>query len=406
MSRLTRQPSVIMLVLLLQATAASVARNVSGTASPAATVNAATHLIETTGAVNYKLDPDWPKLPPGRPEPTGLNRRMGYMHGDVAVSSNGEVYVSVQSMWRVNVLLNGRKVDADTGLPPEYADQYAGLQVYAPDGRYLRNVPNAPADLHGFIIHKGQDGEFIYGTRVAATNAPPDQTKADWYKQAVVKMTLAGKMVLTIPATAIPDQFKTRRPDGSLYMRLSGMAVAPNGELYVSDGYSSDYVHRFDRNGKYIATFGGKKEPYNFNTLHKLAFDTRFTPVRIIALDRANNRVVHLSLQGDFLGVIAKDMMLPAALAIHGDYAAIAELGGQVTVLDKAGKVAAVFGTNTTADEKGNRMIEPAKWRPGIVTAPHGIAFNDRGDIFVSELNIFGRVHRFNRTSLSAVGQD
>jgi hypothetical protein len=68
--------------------------------------------------------------------------------------------------------------------------------------------------------------------------------------------------------------------------------------------------------------------------------------------------------------------------------------------------VAAVFGTNTTADEKGNRMLEPAKWRPGIVTAPHGIAFNDRGDIFVSELNIFGRVHRFNRTSLSAVGQD
>ena len=89
--------------------------------------------------------------------------------------------------------------------------------------------------------------------------------------------------------------------------------------------------------------------------------------------------------------------MLPAAVAIHGDYAAIAELGGQVTVLDKAGKAAAVFGTNTAEDEKGNRNLEPAKWRPGIVTAPHGIAFNDRGDIFVSELNIFGRVHRFNR---------
>ena len=74
-------------------------------------------------------------------------------------------------------------------LPPEYADPYAGLQVYAPDGTYLRNVPNAPSDLHGFIIHKEQDGEFIYGTRVAATNAPPDQSKADWYKQAVVKMT-------------------------------------------------------------------------------------------------------------------------------------------------------------------------------------------------------------------------
>lgn len=396
MGRLTRHPQVILLVLVLLATAASATRNM-WTASAAVTLGAASPAIETTGAVTYKLDPDWPKLPPGRPEPTGLNRRMGYMHGDVAVSSKGEVYVSVQNMWRVNVLLNGRKVDADMGLPPEYADPYAGLQVYAPDGTYLRNVPNAPSDLHGFIIHKEQDGEFIYGTRVAATNAPPDQRKADWYKQAVVKMTLDGKIVLTIPATAIPDQFKTRRPDGTLFMRLSGMAVAPNGELYVSDGYSSDYVHRFDRNGKYLKTFGGKKEPYNFNTLHKLAFDTRFTPVRIIAVDRANNRVVHLSLEGDLLGVVAKDMMLPAAVAIHGDYAAIAELNGQVTVLDKAGKAAAVFGTNTAEDEKGNRNLEPAKWRPGIVTAPHGIAFNDHGDIFVSELNIFGRVHRFNR---------
>jgi len=118
-----------------------------------------------------------------------------------------------------------------------------------------------------------------------------------------------------IATFAVLQSFNTRRPDGTLFMRLSGMAVAPNGELYVSDGYSSDYVHR---NGKHLKTFGGKKEPYNFNTLHKLAFDTRFTPVRIIAVDRANNRVVHLSLEGDLLGVVAKDMMLPAPVATHG----------------------------------------------------------------------------------------
>jgi hypothetical protein len=102
-------------------------------------------------------------------------------------------------------------------------------------------------------------------------------------------MTLDGKMLMAIRASAIREQFKTHRPDGDVYMRLSGMAVAPNGDLYVTDGYSSDYIHRFDRNGKYLTSFGGKKEPYNFNTLHKLAFDTRFAPVRIIACDRANN---------------------------------------------------------------------------------------------------------------------
>jgi len=38
------------------------------------------------------------------------------------------------------------------------------------------------------------------------------------------------------------------------------MDVAPNGDLYVTDGYASDYVHRFDRDGKYLKSFGGKKE--------------------------------------------------------------------------------------------------------------------------------------------------
>ena len=83
-----------------------------------------------------------------------------------------------------------------------------------------------------------------------------------------------------------------------LALLLTGLDVAPNGDIYVTDGYASDYIHRFDKTGKYLASFGGKKAPYSFNTLHKLAIDTRFQPARIIACDRANNRVVHLSLDG------------------------------------------------------------------------------------------------------------
>ena len=120
-----KQPWVVALVLLLLAAAAAVVTNI-----PVSAVG------YVTGGVNYLVDPDWPKLPPGRPEPLRLERRIGYMHGDVAVSSSGEVYVSVQSMWYVNLYLNGRQVNADMGLPPEYLDPYAGLQVYADDGRY------------------------------------------------------------------------------------------------------------------------------------------------------------------------------------------------------------------------------------------------------------------------------
>jgi hypothetical protein len=244
-------------------------------------------------------------------------------------------------------------------------------------------VPDAPSDFHGFVIRKQPDGEFIYGARLRG--------------QTIVKMTLDGTVVMTIPASAIPDEFKNRNArSGQLTLLLTGMDVAPNGDLYVTDGYASDYIHRFDRSGKYIKSFGGKKEPYNFSTLHKLAVDTRFQPARLIACDRANNRVVHLSLDGEFLGVVAKNLLLPAAIALYGDYAVVGELRGQVSVLDKAGQVVARLGSNTETGV-GTNQVKPEQWRPGIVFSPHGVAINDHGDLFVSEFNAFGRVHRFNR---------
>src|SRR6185503_9212502 len=187
-------------------------------------------------------------------------------------------------------------------------------------------VPNAPDDFHGFVIRKQPDGEFIFGTRLGG--------------QTILKLALDGQVVLTIPASDIPDEFKNKNANtGKTSLALTAMDVAPNGDLFGTDGYASDYAHRFDRAGKYLKSFGGRKAPYNFKTLHKIAIDTRFEPARVIGCDRANGRAIHLSLDGDFLGVIAKDLRLPAAVAIHGEYAAIGELNGRVTILDKTGKI-------------------------------------------------------------------
>ena len=308
-------------------------------------------LFPVSAADEFTAVADWLKLPEGR-------QNLGNMHGDVAVSSAGEVYVSVQ-------------------------DPTAGVQVYAPDGKFLRNVPNAPSDFHGFVIRRHDDGEFLYGATMRG--------------QTVVKMALNGTIVMTIGSSSIPDQFKTKNArSGQLAMILTGVDVAANGDIYVADGYASDYIHRFDRSGNYLSSFGGKAAPYSFNTLHKLAVDTRFSPNRLIAVDRANNRVVHMSLTGEFLGVVAKDLLLPAAVVISGDNAVIGELTGRVTLLDKAGNVVTRVGANTEQGV-GTNKIPPAQWKTGLVLSPHGVALNDKGDLFVAEFNSFGRVHRFNR---------
>jgi hypothetical protein len=312
-------------------------------------------VTSSSAAGDYTVAANWLKLPEGRAQ-------LGNQHGDVAVSSTGDVYVSVQ-------------------------DPAAGLQVFAPDGTFLRNVNGAPSDLHGFVIHKeagaGAGQEFIYGATLRG--------------QTIVKMTLDGAIVMTIGSAAIPDHYKLRNArSNQLALLLTGLDVAPNGDIYVTDGYASDYIHRFDKTGKYLASFGGKNPPYSFNTLHKLAIDTRFTPARLIACDRANNRVVHLSLDGQFLGVVAKDLLLPAAIVIDGDNAIVGELTGRVTVLDKAGAVVARIGANTEQGV-GTNKLPPAQWREGFVLSPHGVALNAHGDLFVSEFSAFGRVHRFNR---------
>ncbi len=103
-----------------------------------------------------------------------------------------------------------------------------------------------------------------------------------------------------------------------------------------------------------------------------------------------------MSLTGEFLGVVAKDLLLPAAIVISGDNAVVGELTGRVTILDKSGAVVGRVGTNTEQGV-GTNKIPPAQWKTGLVLAPHGVALNDKGDLFVAEFNAFGRVHRFNR---------
>jgi hypothetical protein len=301
-------------------------------------------------AQDYAAVADWPTPPEGR-------ETLGPMHGDVAVSAAGEVYVSVET-------------------------EGMGLQVFSPDGHYLRSFANAPADLHGFVIRDAGDGEHIYGVSLRG--------------QKFVKMTLAGEIVLEVTRDSIPREFWIENQfSQELGVLLSGMDVAPNGDLYVTDGYSSDYIHRFDAEGNYLETFGGKAAPYEFNILHKIAMDTRFEPVRVIATDRLNNRVVHLSLDGELLGVVNDELLLPAALTIEGDNVIVGELQGRVTILDKAGKVVARVGTN--AEEGiGSNTVPPERWRTGFVLAPHGVATNAEGDLFVAEFTRFGRVHKFD----------
>ena len=306
------------------------------------------HAIEP----DYKAVDEWLK-------PADGQATIGPAHGDIAVSQNGDVYVSILS------------------------GPHGGIQVFDSSGNYLRNVPDAPNDFHGFVIHKEAEGEFIYGARLSG--------------QTVLKMQLDGKIVLQIEGSSIPDGF-VRQQKGQPVLRLTSVDVAPDGRIFVVDGYSSDYIHIFNPDGSYAGSFGGKAAPFGFKTCHKIAIDTRYEPARIICCDRENRRVVQLSLNGEVLNVIP-DMMRPAAVAVHGEWAAVAEIEGRVSLVDKDGKTVRTLGHNMVKEQTATNKVKPEDWRTGILTAPHGIDFDSKGHLFVTEYNLYGRVLRYDRSS-------
>ena len=103
-------------------------------------------------------------------------------------------------------------------------------------------------------------------------------------------------------------------PDGELAMALGNryrpslqapfnhpadIAVAPSGEIYVSDGYGNSSVHRFSAAGEHIASFGTPGSgPGQFRVPHSLRVSR---DGRVYVCDRENNRVQVLTDTGEYL---------------------------------------------------------------------------------------------------------
>jgi len=305
-------------------------------------------LLMNAGAraeVAYEFAPNFLTPPPGK-------ETIGNGHGEIQVDSKGNLYVSVQ-------------------------EEGAGVQVYGPDGKFIKALP-LPGSLHGFVVRKDEGAEFLYAAVLG--------------QQKVIKTTLDGKVVLEIPTSAFPAG-----KGGEKGLKLTNCDVAPNGDIYVVDGYGQSWIFVFDRAGKFKTVFGGPVEPLKLANAHKIFIDTRFEPARVLVCDRGNNRMLHTDLAGNLIGVVAAEgLRRPSSASFHGDLMCVAEIAGRVSVWNKEGKLVADLGANDTKGQTNTPKVEPKDWRAGVVTSPHGITFDNDGNILETEWNVFGRVLRWN----------
>jgi DNA-binding beta-propeller fold protein YncE len=218
------------------------------------------------------------------------------------------------------------------------------------------------------------------------------------------------------PATLIGHQVFKYSPDGKLLMTLgkagggrdaeyfyqpNDVLVAPNGNIFVSEGHSSAEgsnarILKFDRTGKFIKSFGKLgKGPGEFDQPHALAMDSKG---RLFVGDRSNNRIQILDQDGTFLAEWTQ-FSRPSGIAIDRDdniYVADSESGsvnpahaawqrGIRIGSAKDGTVTAFIPDPWKTCEAGQRPTPEAPCATNT-SAAEGVAIDRAGHIYGAEV--------------------
>jgi len=305
-----------------------------------------------TGAHQYEATShNWGEVP--------AHIKWGNTHG-VAIDAAGLVYIKHRS------------------AAPEPMDAIA---VFDAKGKFVRSFGKVfHGGGHGIDIRRDGKQEFLY--------------LSDTKHGLVAKMTLKGELVWAMSAPRESHVYQDHR---NRY-RPTNLAFGANGTFYVGDGYGSNYVHEYDRNARWVRTWGGTGAAAGkMKTPHSIWLDDR--PGRepsLVVADRANHRLQYFTLDGKHLGFINDEQSFPADFDLRGDVMMVADLFARVTLYGKDNKVITHLGhdpewTKTVLDGFKVRK-NPKLWQAGRFVHPHDACFDKDGNIFVTEWVPTGRI--------------
>lgn len=272
-------------------------------------------------------------------------------------------------------------------LPPEIAlGDVAGIAVDDQDRVYLFNRGDHPVvvlDRNGEVLSSWGHGMFL-NPHGASIGHDQCLYLTDNFDHTVRKFTLDGKLLLEIGTPGVSSGFMSGKP----FCKCTHSALAPNGDILVSDGYHNACIHKFDPGGKHLQSWGSPGTgPGEFNLPHNICCDSDGW---IYVADRENSRVQVFDQEGAYESQIG-NMHRPSGLAITsgscpdcivGELASYLEvnrnfpnIGPFVSVFDQAGSLL------SRLDAKQGAGLEP-----GQFVSPHSIAYDRRGDLYVGDV--------------------
>ncbi len=322
------------------------AANKSGSAKP----------VIGTGAHTYEVTHDWGELP--------AEIQYGNTHG-VVEDSQGHIYIH----HTVN----------------KASQSHDSMVVFDKNGKFVKSWgPELMGGAHGLHIHKEGKQEFLY--------------LCDTKRSVVVKSTLNGEVVWSIGYPEESEAYKPNAQGKKIAYKPTNLAIAPNGDIYVGDGYGSSYINQYTKDGKYIRTFGGKgKEAGKLDCPHGIIVDTRGkTPILTVA-DRGNARIQRFTLDGQHMDFVDGTKQPCHFNTFKNGDTVVPDLGARVTLLDKNNQVIEHLGDDSASEYRKVRTMTRDKFTPGKFVCPHGACFDHAGNIFVVEWVEVGRVTKLRK---------
>lgn len=213
----------------------------------------------------------------------------------------------------------------------------------------------------------------------------------------VREFTRDGRLLMTLGVSNRPSDtgatsvdFRTIRQSAGPFHYPCSVAFAPDGAIYVADGYGNARIHRFSRRGAWELSWGEPGTgPGQFRIPHGIAVASDGV---VCVADRENSRLQFFSGQGEFLDEWP-EIARPCQVAFDAQGRLfVAELGYRAGMWPgTAAPYAEATGGRISVFNREAQLL--GRWgggahptAPGDFFAPHDLCFDSQGALYVAEV--------------------
>ena len=252
------------------------------------------------------------------------------------------------------------------------------ILIYDKSGRLLGSWGTKYPGGHGLTIWNAGGEEFLF--------------ISDFDLGRIDKATLDGRVLLSIEH---PSKVGAYAAEDSF--RPTETAIGPNGDIYVADGYGSQYILQYDQNGNFIRKFGGQGDGDDqFQTVHGVALDMRGEP-SLICTSRAHNSFKRFTLDGQYLSSIFLPGAFVCRAVVDGEnvysgvcwsrlrYLNQTPDSGFVTILDSENRV--ISNPGGTAPEYRDGELQLMVQSEPVFKHCHDVCIDDDKNVYVCQWN-------------------